>query len=138
MQPSEMNTLAWRSNPKSNGLNYFAGNKGKGGPVLQRRNYLFLLLNVRNELLARAEMLLHQPRRRMRQPLGGRDVLVRIVRKLLQKNQIFRARVLHVVRTRLLHIPHIALLEVEGPRLAAGLEDGHAALAAHVVLPLIG
>ena len=81
--------------------------------------------------------MIHQPMRRVRQPLSQRDVLILRRRENLEKNQIRVAQVFDVVRHRSLNVSHIALMEIHRPRVPARCEYRHAPRALHVVLPLV-
>ncbi len=92
----------------------------------------------RQRFLADPQMIPHQLRRQMRQPVRQRHILVAIGFEQLQKHQVPVPGVLDVVRKILLHVPHIALPKVHRARPRSGRKHRHPPLALHVVLPLIG
>src|SRR5579875_1192690 len=79
---------------------------------LQRNNDGLFLRQAPQEVLAGAQMFIHQPRRRMREPLRRRNILVCANREHLEKDQVIVPGVLDVVRTRDLDVADVALLEV--------------------------
>ena len=79
----------------------------------------------------------HQLRRRVRQPLRQRQVLVDRALEHFQKFQIRRPGVFNVMRQGFLNVPDVATLEILGSRPPAGREHRHPPLARIEKLPLI-
>src|SRR5580658_7346939 len=79
----------------------------------------------------------NQFRRRVRQPLGEREVLVVAALEHLQEFQICAAGVFDVVRQRLLDVADVARFEIHRSGASSRRKYSHAPFAADVELPLI-
>src|SRR2546429_3710146 len=76
-------------------------------------------------------------RRRVREPLGKRQILVIAALEHFQEFQVVAAGVFDVMRQRLLYVAHVTGFKVHCSRAASCGEHGHAPLAADEELPFV-
>ena len=93
---------------------------------------------MKKRLVRKPELIIEDAVSRMLPKMCIRDSLIDVALEHLQKFEVGIARVLDVVRQRLLDIANIARFEIHRTSAASRGEDGHSSLPAHEVLPLVG